>query len=87
MSRPCCFQPQPSSVRGARVAVNEEWAATLLLDALFESRVGFGWPTEHLAARIVDRAAFHQIVGSLKRLLDARSATACTHADVPIVVG
>ena len=40
------------------------WATlALIIVALFEARVGFAWPTEHLVSGIVDRDAFDEIAG------------------------
>ncbi len=61
-------------------------AGLAMLDALFESRVGHGWPSRFEAAGIIDRSSFAVLVRRLSRRLSAREAAARKWADRAIVL-
>jgi hypothetical protein len=68
----------------ARHQPNRLRSAEVMLDALFEARVGFAWPAAHLVGGIIDKTAFTEIVGNLRCRLD-RKAAARSHSDSAIV--
>ena len=68
----------------ARHEPDQRLAAAALLGALFDARVGFGWPTRHLAG--IDSKAFAAVIEKLEQRLRVREAAASAHADAPILI-
>jgi hypothetical protein len=70
----------------ARHQSNRQRAAAVMLDALFEARIGFGGPTRHLLSGIIDGEAFTNILDKLTGRITARTQQAQAHSQAPIVV-